>query len=101
MARARTMLNQVNIVSGDLDASMAFYRRLAMEIPDDTVWRTDSGAHHVNARAGDGGAKRLEIDSVAFAPHWARYAVVEDPDGIAVGLKSPVSAGKRSAPPKP
>lgn len=29
----------------------------------------------------------------------ARYAVIEDPDGIAVGLMSPVSADKRSPPP--
>ena len=29
----------------------------------------------------------------------ARYAVVEDPDGIAVGIMSPVSADRRSPPP--
>jgi len=37
-------------------------------------------------------------------PHdafWgARYAILEDPDGIAVGLMSPVSDDKRSAPPQ-
>jgi uncharacterized glyoxalase superfamily protein PhnB len=36
-----------------------------------------------------------------FDAFWgARYAIVEDPDGIAVGLMSPVSAEKRSPPPE-
>ena len=35
-----------------------------------------------------------------FDAFWgARYAVVEDPDGIAVGLMSPVDAAHRSPPP--
>lgn len=150
MANARTVLDQVNIVSGNVDASIEFYRRLGVEIPRDAVWRTDSGAHHVNATADDAGGKSLEIDSVAFAPHWnagwrgrddlagrvvvglsvptredvdrlyaeitsaghrglqppwdafwgARYAIVEDPDGIAVGLMSPVSADQCAPPPE-
>ena len=29
----------------------------------------------------------------------ARYAIIEDPDGIAVGLMSPTSADKKSPPP--
>jgi catechol 2,3-dioxygenase-like lactoylglutathione lyase family enzyme len=150
MASARTVLNQVNIVSGNVDASIEFYRRLGVEIPRDAVWRTDSGAHHVNAAADGVGGKSLEIDSAALAPHWnagwrgcgdlagrvvvglsvptredvdrlydevtsagyrglqppwdafwgARYAIVEDPDGVSVGLMSPVSADKRSPPPE-
>jgi uncharacterized glyoxalase superfamily protein PhnB len=36
-------------------------------------------------------------------PHdafWgARYAIIEDPDGIAVGLMSPMSPDKKSPPP--
>src|SRR4051812_4047540 len=150
MANARPVLSQVNIVSGDLDASLEFYRRLGIEFPRDAVWRTGSGAHHANATAGDAGARTLEIDSAAFAPHWnagwrgrgdlagrvivglsvptrddvdrlyaevtsagyrglqqpwdafwgARYAIVEDPDGVAVGLMSPVSIAMRSPPPR-
>ena len=35
-----------------------------------------------------------------FDAFWgARYAIVEDPDGIAVGLMSPISAEHRSPPP--
>jgi hypothetical protein len=29
----------------------------------------------------------------------ARYAIIEDPDGIAVGVMSPISADRKSPPP--
>jgi catechol 2,3-dioxygenase-like lactoylglutathione lyase family enzyme len=146
----KPIFDQINLVCGDVDASIAFYRKLGVEIPDERVWRTQTGAHHVGA--GEDGADRgitFDLDSVAFAPHWnagwkgradlrgrvvvgfgvparedvdaiyrdmtsagyrglqepwdafwgARYAIIEDPDGIAVGLMSPVSADMRSPPP--
>ena len=150
MDRTRPTLNQLNIVSGNVDASIAFYRRLGVDIPDPRIWRTATGAHHVTRRRarGDRGG-RLDLDSAAFAQIWnkgwagrkdlagrvvvgfgvssreevdrlygemtaaghrglqapfdafwgARYAIVEDPDGIAVGLMSPISAKHRSPPP--
>ncbi|MCF8531968.1 MAG: VOC family protein [Reyranella sp.] len=151
MDRTRPTLNQVNIVSGNVEASIAFYRRLGVDIPDPLIWRTATGAHHVTAiesRAGE--AASLDLDSAAFAQIWnkgwagrkdlagrvvvgfsvnsreevdrlygemtaagnrglqapldafwgARYAIVEDPDGIAVGLMSPISAKHRSPPPE-
>ena len=42
-------LSQINLVCGDVDASIAFYRRLGVEIPDAAVWRTATGGHHVSA----------------------------------------------------
>ena len=145
---SRVVLDQINIVSGNTDASVAFYRRLGVDIPQDAIWRTASGIHHVT------GAPRSEpmafdIDSAAFAQRWnagwrersdlagrvvigftvsaradvdaiyaemtnaghrglqppvdafwgARYAIIEDPDGIAVGLMSPIDAAKKSPPP--
>lgn len=48
---SKPILNQINLVCGDVNASIAFYRRLGMEITDAAVWRTPSGAHHVNAAA--------------------------------------------------
>ena len=140
MDRTRPTLNQLNIVSGNVDASIAFYRRLGVDIPDPRIWRTATGAHHVSAieadspeaarsistappspRSGtrDGPAaktspaawswgsacsSREEVDrlygEMTAAGHrglqapwdafWgARYAIVEDPDGIAVGLHEP------------
>lgn len=148
---AKPVLDQVNLISGDPDASLAFYRRLGVDIPDAGVWRTATGVHHAGAPAGSGnGATQLDIDSVAFAQHWnagwkgradlrgrviigfsvpsrsdvdaivrdmtaagynalqepydalwgARYAVLEDPDGIAVGVMSPISPEMKSPPPQ-
>jgi|SRR5687767_9644109 uncharacterized glyoxalase superfamily protein PhnB len=146
MAKVRPVLDQLNLVSADPAASVAFYRRLGVEIADAAIWRTASGAHHVNARSGE---VDFELDSTAFAQVWnqgwrgrgdlkgrvvlgfrvtsrdavdevyadltaagyaglqapfdafwgARYAIVEDPDGIAVGLMSPISPDFKSVPP--
>ena len=151
MDQARPTLNQLNIVSGNVDASIAFYRRLGVEIPEPRIWRTATGAHHVSAiEAVEHDAATLDLDSAAFAQVWnkgwagrkdlagrlvvgfsvssrgevdrlygemtaaghrglqppwdafwgARYAMLEDPDGIAVGLMSPASDDKRSPPPE-
>ncbi|MEK7687330.1 MAG: VOC family protein [Pseudomonadota bacterium] len=150
MDRTRPTLNQLNIVSGNVDASIAFYRRLGVDIPDPRIWRTATGVHHVTAvEPGATEAAGLDLDSAVFAQIWnkgwagrkdlagrvvvgfsvssreevdrlygemttaghrslqapfaafwgARYAIVEDPDGIAVGLMSPISAKHRSPPP--
>ena len=71
MDRVRPVLNQINIVSRDPDASVAFYRRLGVDIPDSNIWRTASGVHHVNANEPDApGSIHLDIDSTAFASLW-------------------------------
>ena len=150
MNRPITWLDQINIVSGNLEASLAFYRRLGVEIPEEHVWSTASGIHHASAGETANPAINFELDSIAFARIWnqgwkghrdlggkvvvgfklssrdavdavhgglagagyiglqvpydafwgSRYAVVEDPDGIAVGLMSPPSVELRSAPPE-
>lgn len=147
---ARAIFDQVNIVSRDPAASVAFYRRLGVEIPEARVWRTKTGIHHVTALPAAEGAVDLDIDSAAFAQLWntgwrgrsdlagrvvigftletregvdvayaeatgagykalqppydafwgARYAMVEDPDGIAVGLMSPIDPMRKTAAPE-
>lgn len=134
------ILDKVNIVVSDMDASVAFYRRLGLEIPDSDP---EFQPHHRSARQPDGTDLDIDLDSTAFARHWnagwrrggavlgfsvasreqvdavyadltgagyagqqepydafwgARYAVVEDPDGNAVGIMSPVSQDRRSDP---
>jgi catechol 2,3-dioxygenase-like lactoylglutathione lyase family enzyme len=147
---SKPTLDQIKLVCGDLDASIAFYRRLGVEIPDTAVWRTPTGAHHVGAADRPAGqAIAFDLDSTAFAQYWnagwkgrtdlrgrvvvgfgvptradvdavfrdmtgagyrglqephdafwgARYAIIEDPDGVAVGMMSPVSPDKKSPPP--
>lgn len=147
MDRTRPTLNQLNIVSSNPEASIAFWRRLGIDIPDQKVWRTASGVHHASAE--DAGVD-LDVDSTTFAQIWntgwrgrgdlagrivvglsvasraevdrlygemtaaghrglqapydafwgARYAVVEAPDGVAVGLMSPISDEHRAPPPQ-
>ncbi|HET6965608.1 MAG TPA: VOC family protein [Acidimicrobiales bacterium] len=57
--------DQFNLVVSDMEASVAFYRRLGLTIPD-----TDPAfqGHHRNARL-DGGID-LDLDSTEFARHW-------------------------------
>lgn len=141
MSDDRPILDQVNLVTGDLPASVAFYRLLGVEIPDTRPGWND---HHRTAEFGDNEVVDFDIDSSGFATHWgsgeipsgpllsfrfetreavdgryaelidagyrglrepydaffgARYAIVEDPGGVAVGLMSEPSEEHRSAPP--
>jgi uncharacterized glyoxalase superfamily protein PhnB len=46
----------------------------------------------------DAGYRGLQPPHDAF---WgARYAIIEDPDGVAVGLMSPISPDRKSPPPR-
>ena len=47
MSDSSPVLDQLNLVVRDMDATLAFYRRLGLHIPDTAAWRTASGAHHV------------------------------------------------------
>jgi catechol 2,3-dioxygenase-like lactoylglutathione lyase family enzyme len=148
---SKPILDQINLVCGDPDASIAFYRRLGVEIPEDRVWRTPTGPHHISAAEQSSDRSiAFDLDSAAFARLWntgwkdrtdlkgrvvigfsvptrvdvdaifqdmtgagyrglqephdafwgARYAIIEDPDGIAVGVMSPVSPDMKSPPPE-
>jgi catechol 2,3-dioxygenase-like lactoylglutathione lyase family enzyme len=62
MAGAR--FQQINLIVRDMARSLAFYRRLGIDIPEDGVWRTDTGAHH--AKAGPD-AITVQFDSARLA----------------------------------
>jgi catechol 2,3-dioxygenase-like lactoylglutathione lyase family enzyme len=150
MSASKPVLSQINLVCRDLSTSLAFYRRLGVDIPAGAVWQTATGEHHAGISGGstEHGIE-FDLDSTAFAQHWnsswqgrtdlsgrvvigfhvparadvdalfahmidggyhglqephdalwgARYAIIEDPDGIAVGVMSPVSPDKKSPPP--
>jgi catechol 2,3-dioxygenase-like lactoylglutathione lyase family enzyme len=140
------VLHQLNLVVRDMDATVAFYRRLGLTIPDtDPAWQAQ---HRTAVLPGN---IDLDFDSVAFARTWnrgttadtgtggtgvlgfrvasreavdrlyadltgagypgqqppydafwgARYAIVSDPDGYAVGLMSPVDPSRRVPPTGP
>jgi len=134
-------LDQINLAVTDMEAAVAFYRRLGFDIPEtDPEW----DPHHRNAVTP--GGLDLDLDSATFAKVWnegsrgagpvlgfrfstregvdakyaelvdagyrgqqppydaffgVRFAVVEDPDGNAVGLMSPRDAAYASRPPSP
>jgi catechol 2,3-dioxygenase-like lactoylglutathione lyase family enzyme len=57
--------DQANLVVHNMEATLAFYRRLGVEIDEASVWRTESGAHHVSLP--DAGGGHLELDSRALS----------------------------------
>jgi catechol 2,3-dioxygenase-like lactoylglutathione lyase family enzyme len=65
MSAPRPLLNQLNLVVRDFDATVAFYRRLGLDIPERAIWRTASGAHHCEVEMPNG--MHLEFDSPALA----------------------------------
>ncbi|HEY1752860.1 MAG TPA: VOC family protein [Caulobacteraceae bacterium] len=64
MAGAR--FSQINLIVHDMDKTLAFYRRLGLEIPEGGVWATPSGGHHAKA-ADTAGPVDLEFDSRKLA----------------------------------
>ncbi len=57
-------LNQVDLVVRDMDAAIAFYRALGVEIPEAAIWRTSTGVHHVDITMP--GGMVLHFDSPAL-----------------------------------
>jgi catechol 2,3-dioxygenase-like lactoylglutathione lyase family enzyme len=142
MNNDRPVLDQVNVIVGDMDAAVDFYRRLGVTLPDDGPWNV----YHRSAEHPAG--LDFDLDLVSFAARWnagartegfkgvvlgfrvgtrdavdrihadltgagyrsqqepydafwgSRYAILEDPDGNAVGIMSPMDDAYRSAPPE-
>ena len=63
MATARFC--QINLVAHDMKATLAFYRRLGLEIPEAAVWESGGAPHH--ATMDGSGAVDLEFDSRRLA----------------------------------
>ena len=141
----RPVLNQVDIIVTDMDAAVAFYRKLGIEVPDtpppwdklhrETVTAGDIVLHLDQVKhtqvwnrgwpgRGTGGScvvgfgfpSRDEVDRVyadlvaadyrgqqePWDAFWgARYAVIEDPDGNAIGMMSPIDPSMRWDSPPP
>ena len=65
MPASPPVLSGLNLVVRDMDATLAFYRTLGLDIPEDSVWSTDSGAHHVAVSMENG--FDLDFDSAQLA----------------------------------
>jgi len=59
------ILDQLNLVVSDMRATVTFYRRLGLDIPETDP---DFQAHHRSARLP--GGVDLDFDSAEFARHW-------------------------------
>lgn len=69
MNEGRPRCNQVNLVVGDMDAAVAFYKALGMTVRSDGgEWPKGSGARHVVLENGDGPI--VELDNVPMAKIW-------------------------------
>lgn len=68
MADARPVFDQVNLVVGDMDAALGFYRRLGLTIADPPDWPPGSGARHAEVAMPNG--TRLEFDNHAMVAIW-------------------------------
>lgn len=76
------VIDQLNLVVGDMEASVAFYRLLGVEIGDTAEeWQP----HH---RSGEAGVD-LDLDSTAFARRWDAGS---NGPGVVIGFKLPSRA---------
>jgi uncharacterized glyoxalase superfamily protein PhnB len=60
----RPVLDSLNLVVADMEATVAFYRCLGVEIPDEAIWKN----HHVSVDMP--GGIDLDFDSTELASHY-------------------------------
>ena len=65
MAKEQPILDQINLVVKDMDASLAFYGRLGVDLPE---YQPKWDAHHRSAKVG--GGLDFDLDSAVFARDW-------------------------------
>jgi uncharacterized glyoxalase superfamily protein PhnB len=92
MTASGPTLNALNLVVRDMDAALAFYRLLGLEIPDAAVWSTATGVHHVTVRMP---GVELELDSPALARVY--NAGWQPPAGARGGIVIGFSVATRDA----
>jgi catechol 2,3-dioxygenase-like lactoylglutathione lyase family enzyme len=74
MTKNDASITAVSLTVSDMTASLAFYRRLGLVIPEESVWPANDAGHHVAVTLASGLA--FELDSVAmtksFDPGWTQ-----------------------------
>ncbi len=91
------VLDQVNLVAVDLEATLAFYRRLGFEIADPPAWPPGSDAKHAEAETA--GGSRLEFDDAPMARIWDAGSRQRDAGGetvLGVALDSRDAVDRRT-----
>lgn len=76
-------LDQVNLITRDVEASRAFYSRLGLDFGDepDPVWAN----HHVGALHGEHSPIDVDLDSLSFVQKWD--AGWPGGTGVVIGFK--------------
>jgi uncharacterized glyoxalase superfamily protein PhnB len=82
MAGAR--FAQINLVVHDMERTLAFYRRVGLDIPEAAVWRSGGHVHHVVVP--HGGAVDLEFDSRKLA-HAYNEGFAAERGRVMVGIE--------------
>jgi uncharacterized glyoxalase superfamily protein PhnB len=77
------VFNQVNLVVHNMADTLAFYRRVGVDIPQSAVW--ESGGHGHHAKADTGGAVDLEFDSRQLA-HVYNTGFAAERGRVVIGL---------------
>jgi uncharacterized glyoxalase superfamily protein PhnB len=80
-ANAALDLHLLDLVTANMDATIAFYRALGVAIPETAIWRTPSGPHHVDITLP--GGMQVHFDSAALAKIYNQ------------GWQEPTGAGSR------
>lgn len=72
----RPVFDLVDLVVRDMDATLAFYRRLGLDIPESSVWRTASVGHHVDVHFPGGLGLHFDSEPLAqaFDAGWPKDA---------------------------
>lgn len=85
------LFDQINLVVSDMDAAIAFYRRLGLDIDAPPDWPPGSGAVHAEAAMPNG--TRFELDNEVMARVWhAAWRGGDTPPGggrVVVGFSLP------------
>ena len=68
MTASSPPFDQVNLIVRDMDATLSFYRRLGLTIPDPPTWPPGSGARHAEVTMP--GGLHLEFDNHEMAAIW-------------------------------
>ncbi len=77
-------LHQINLIAQNLHETLAFYRRLGIDIPEADVWESGGQAHH--ARADAGGDVDLEFVSRKLA-HSYNAGFAAERGRVEVGIE--------------
>ncbi len=69
-AESQPTFNQVNLIVADMDATVAFYRRLGLDLPEAAgfEWPPGTGARHAEATTVNGVS--VEFDNLAMTKLW-------------------------------